>query len=115
MRTGTGGLKDGSGVVLLVCTSQSEGDDVLRQYRAVNQNEARFDILTDLSDAQIALSAYPAGTKWCVPGDAPAWFNEAVRLGFNRTFGAQWHTSHAIAAFTDEYAIDPKLLRMPTP
>lgn len=113
MRTGTGGLKDGTGPVLIICNSQGEGEGLMRQYRAVDQDADRFDIIPDLASAEVAAGAYGAGTKWCVAGDTPLWFSEGVRARFNSTFGAQSHTSQAFATFTDEYAIDPKRLGIP--
>lgn len=110
MKTGTGGLKDGAGIVLIVCNSQGEADDLLRQYRAVNQDVARFDIIASDTDADIAAGVYDQGTRWCVAGDTPSWFNEGRRTRFNIRFGPQLHTSQAFATFTDEYAIDPKRL-----
>lgn len=113
MKTGTGGLKDGAGVVLIISTSESEGALLIEQYRAVNQNLARFDVLANAGEADIASIVYPAGTRWCVAGDTPLWFGEGMRARFNRIFGPQLHTSQAFATWTDEYAIDPKLLRTP--
>ena len=110
MKTGTGGLKDGSGNVVMICVSESEGADVLRMYRAVNQNVLRFDIVADLDSAILATTVYGAGTKWCVAGNTPSWFTDTLRARYNQTFGAQNTVPQAIAAYTDEYAIDPKRL-----
>lgn len=113
MKTGTGGLKDGDGIVIVVCNSQSEGDDVLRLYRAVDQDVARFDFAYDLDAALFITEVYGAGTQWAVAADTPPWFNDELRLRFTRAFGPQMHLSQAIGAYTDEYAIDPKRLRTP--
>lgn len=113
MKTGTGGLKDGSGQVLIVCNSQSEGDDVLRLYRSFDQKAERFDFVLDTASALVAMMAYPPGTAWCVAADTPAFFDNVLRHGFNTTFGPQSHTSQAIGAYSNDYAIDPKELRKP--
>lgn len=113
MRVGTGGLKDGSGTVIMVGVSDAECEDVLRQYRAVNQVALRFDFVTDQETAVLMLSLYPPGTPWCFAGEVPEWF-QPVWPGYINLFGLSRRQSDAIAAYNDEYAINPKLLDRPT-
>ena len=113
MKTGTGGLKDGTGTVLVICNSESEGQDVARYYRAVDQVIARFDFISNEAEALLATEIYMAGANWCVAADTPQWFSDVIRERYNRTFGAQSHTSQLIATYTDEYAINPKELNKP--